>query len=127
MTLPRFVLVGGSCALLNTTLVIILARHGLSGTVASVIAFGPVLLVGYTLHCWFTFGAEPSCTSFVRYALAVSANFPLWIAGLFLLCNLLKFDIAVAAPALTAVLFAWNFASARWIFLPRSLPSNNCR
>lgn len=116
MTLPRFVIVGGSCALLNTVLVIVLVNHGLSDTIASVVAFGPVLLVGYSLHCWFTFGAEPSRTSFIQYALAVSANFPLWIAGLFVLCNLLRLDIAIAAPALTAVLFAWNFASAKWIF-----------
>lgn len=126
MTLPRFVLVGGSCAVLNTALVIILVRHGLSSTVASVVAFGPVLLVGYSLHCWFTFRAEPNRTSFIRYSLAVSANFPLWVAGLFLLCDILKLDIAIAAPALTGMLFAWNFASARWIFLSRSVASQNC-
>jgi putative flippase GtrA len=113
----RFTVVGGLCAVLSNVTVIVLARHGLGSILASVIAFGPVLLIGYALHSSFTFGTQPSKLSFVRYTLAMLANFPLWAASLGLFSDLLKFPVAIVAPATTGLLFLWNYVSARWAFL----------
>ncbi len=121
MRFSRFALVGALCALLSNVAVIALARHGFGSLVASVLAFGPVLVAGYALHSMFTFGIQPARTSFIRYALAMLANFPLWAAALYVFGDLLKVSIAVVAPASTLLIFAWNYAAARWAFVPQPL------
>jgi putative flippase GtrA len=117
MRFPRYVIVGGLCAILSNATVIVLARHGFGSIVASVIAFGPMLLIGYALHAFFTFGTQPTRLSFRRYALAMLANFPLWAASLGLFSDLLKIPVAIVAPATTLIIFLWNYISARWAFL----------
>jgi putative flippase GtrA len=112
--LARFALVGALCALLTNVLVIALVRYGLGSVAASLVAFGPVLLAGYALHSTFTFRSQPSTLTFARYGLATLANFPLWVAALYVLCDVLKISIAIAAPVTTALIFLWNYASARW-------------
>jgi putative flippase GtrA len=116
----RFVLVGGLCALLSNASVIVLVQHGFTGVTASLLAFGPVLLIGYVLHTAFTFAAQPSRLTFTRYTLATLANFPIWAALLYLLCDVLKASIAIVAPSATALVFVWNYLSTRWAFLPRT-------
>ena len=116
MRFSRFVVVGGLCAVLSNASVIVLARHGFGGILASVIAFGPVLLIGYALHSFFTFGTQPSTLSFGRYALAMLANFPLWAASLGLFSDLLKVPVSIVAPITTGLIFLWNYLSAKWAF-----------
>jgi putative flippase GtrA len=118
MKLSRFVVTGGLCALLNNTLVIVLVHAGFGSAVASVMAFGPVLLIGYALHSVFTFGTAPSGLSFRRYAFAMAANFPIWIAALYVFCEVLKVSVAIAAPATTVLIFLWNYVSVKWAFIP---------
>jgi putative flippase GtrA len=101
--------------------VIALAHRGFGSLVASILAFGPVLLAGYVLHSLFTFGAPPARSSFVRYALAMLANFPLWAAALYVFGDLLRVPITVVAPAATLLIFLWNYVAARWAFLPQPL------
>jgi len=114
----RFSLVGGLCAILSNGLVIALVRYGFTSTAASLLVFGPVLLMGYALHTVFTFSTRPSLLSLVRYTLAMAANLPIWVAALYLLCDVLRVSIAVAAPTTTVLMFIWNYISARWAFLP---------
>src|SRR4029077_8506503 len=59
----RFSLVGGLCAILSNGLVIALGRYGFTSTAASLLVFGPVLLMGYALHTVFTFSTRPSLLS----------------------------------------------------------------
>jgi putative flippase GtrA len=118
--LSRFALVGALCALLSNMAVIALAHHGFGSLVASVLAFGPVLLAGYALHSMFTFGAPPARTSFVRYTLAMLANFPLWAAAFYVFGDVLKVPVTVVAPATTLLIFLWNYVAARWAFLPQA-------
>ena len=115
----RFVVVGGLCAALNNVAVIFLVRHGFGGVTASVIAFGPVLLVGYALHSMFTFGTQPTRVTFGRYTLAMLSNFPVWAALLYVFCDVLRISVALVAPAATVLIFLWNYASSRWAFVPR--------
>jgi len=117
----RFALVGVLCAFLSNVSVIALAHVGFGSLVASMLAFPPVLLGGYALHSMFTFGAPPARTSFVRYALAMLANFPVWAAALYVFGDLLNVPITVVAPATTLLIFLWNYVAARWAFLPRPI------
>jgi putative flippase GtrA len=119
---PRFVLVGGLCALLNNVAVIELVRNGFGSVTASVMAFGPVLLIGYALHSLFTFATQPTTLTFGRYTLAMLSNFPAWVALLYVFCDLLKISVAVVAPAATVLIFLWNYVSSSWAFLPRAAP-----
>jgi putative flippase GtrA len=119
----RYVAIGGLCALLNNVAVIALVWSGIGIVTASAIAFGPVLIIGYRLHAHFTFRAQASRISFVRFTLGIALNYPLWIASLYVLCNLLRLSISIAAPLTTAMIFAWNFASAKWAFLSRRIIS----
>jgi putative flippase GtrA len=117
MRFSRFVFVGGLCALLNNILVIAFTYYGLGYLIASFLAFGPVLFVGYVLHSIVTFGTPASHHSFARYAFAMATNFPLWIAALFLFCDVFGVAVAIAAPGTTVLIFLWNYISAKWAFL----------
>lgn len=117
----RFAAVGAFCALLTNIAVIALVRHGFGSLVASLLAFWPILLTGYTLHAAVTFATPPSRASFIRYVLVTLANFPIWAAALYLLGDVLSWSIMVVAPATTLILFLWNYLSARWAFVPRVL------
>ena len=120
MILPKFLVVSGLCAILTNALVILGVRWGLGTATASALAFGPVLIVGYALHSLFTFSERGARLSLARYAIAVALNFPIWTGGLFVLRDLLKVPIVIAAPVMTGLLFAWNFASANWAVLGRA-------
>ncbi|MGJ0393639.1 MAG: GtrA family protein [Methylocystis sp.] len=114
MRQARYLIVGGACALLNNILVIAFAYMGAGYAKASALAFGPVLAFGYASHTFFTFKTSASIESFARYALAMLANFPLWIGSLFVLCDLLSLPVQAAAPLTTALVFAVNYILAKW-------------
>jgi putative flippase GtrA len=119
--LSRFTVVGALCAVLSNAAVIALVRHGVGSLLASVLAFGPVLIVGYALHAAFTFGTQPSRVTFVRYTLATAANFPVWAALLFLFGDVLHVSITLLAPAATLLIFLWNYLATHWAFTPQPL------
>jgi putative flippase GtrA len=113
----RFAVVGGLCAVLSNTAVIVLVRYGYGSVVATLLAFGPVLLIGYALHSVFTFDREPSRLTFTRYALATAANLPIWMAALYAFSDVLRVSIGIVAPAATLLIFLWNYMSAKWAFI----------
>lgn len=117
MRFSRFATVGALCAILSNVAVIALVRQGFSGLTASVLAFGPVLITGYVLHTSFTFETRPSRATFLRYTLAMLANFPLWAAALYLFGDLLHVSIALLAPATTVLIFIWNYLATRWTWV----------
>jgi putative flippase GtrA len=116
----RFVVVGGLCALLSNAAVIVLVSYGFGSLSASLLAFGPLLLISYALHSMYTFAAHPTRITFGRYTLATLMNFPAWAALLYTFCDVLKVPVAIVAPAATALIFLWNYLSAKWAFLPRT-------
>jgi putative flippase GtrA len=121
MRLSRFAVVGALCALLSNAAVIVLVRYGFGSLLASLLAFGPVLVTGYALHTLFTFATQPSRTTFLRYTLATLANFPVWAAALYLFGDVLKIPVTLVAPGATLLIFLWNYAAARWAFVPQPL------
>jgi putative flippase GtrA len=119
--LSRFTVVGALCAVLSNAAVIALVRHGVGSLLASLVAFGPVLVIGYALHSAFTFGMLPSRVTFLRYTLATAANFPLWAGLLFLFGDVLNVSITLLAPAATLLIFLWNYLATNWAFTPQPL------
>jgi putative flippase GtrA len=117
MRFSRFATVGALCAVLSNVAVIALAGLGIGSLAASMLAFGPVLIIGYALHSMFTFAAQPSRVTFVRYTLAMLANFPVWAAALYVFGDVLHLSLMLVAPATTLLIFLWNYLAARWAFL----------
>lgn len=118
MRLPRYLVVGATCAILNNILLIALAHMGFNFVAASVLAFWPVLAAGYVLHTFFTFGTSASISSLLRYTLSMATNFPAGLLCLFVFCDLAKLHMAIAAPTTTLLMFAWNYLAVRWSLKP---------
>ena len=118
MRFRRFVVVGGLCALLNNAAVIMLVRYGYTSVVASLLAFPPVLVIGYALHSIFTFSTPATRFNFGRYALVMATNFPAWAALLYTFCDVLRLPVEIVAPATTALIFLWSYVAVRWALLP---------
>ena len=115
MVVARTLVVGGCCALLYNALMIVGDWLGMHYTISLSISFVVVLLLGYRLHSGWTYkGAERSTASFGRYVLVAIVNFPLSLAGMFVLVDLLGLSVPVASPILTVFMFGANFAGNRW-------------
>jgi putative flippase GtrA len=111
----RFVLVSAACALLHNAIVIAADRLGLHYAAATLLSFVMVVLLGYWLHCTWTFPhAERGRPGLARYALAMSANLPLFLAGMFVVADLAGLAVPIAAPLVTVLLWILNFAATRW-------------
>lgn len=115
MLAGRFIATGLVCAVLHNVIIIVGHFLGLHYLPSSVISFALVVLVGYGLHSGWTFpGARRGAGSLARYALSMSANLPLFVAGLYVLVDLLGFSVPLATPVVTVLLMAFNFIATRW-------------
>lgn len=122
MLKARFLLVSGLCALLHNAVMIGGDRIGLHYASSSIASYALVVLVGFALHAGFTYRSSPTLGGLVRYALAMAMNLPLSLALLFVLCDLLRIPMSMAAPTATIMLVAWNFVATRWAILRRLAP-----
>lgn len=115
MIAARALTVGLVCALLHNAIVIAGDFAGLHYAVSLTISFAIVVVVGYWLHSGWTFkGAQRGGSSFARYVLVASANYPASLVGMFLLVDLMGLPVPLASPLLTVLLFAANFLGNRW-------------
>jgi putative flippase GtrA len=115
MVVGRFLGVGLACAVLHNVIMIAGDFAGWHYAASSVVSLVVVTIFGYELHSRWTFpGAERTRTSFARYAMTVSANFPLSLAGLYVLIDLFGWSTPIAAPLVTVALLAFNFTANRW-------------
>lgn len=115
MVAGRFLTAGVACAVMHNVILVSGSALGLHYAVSSVLSFATVLFAGYALHGAWTFPrSERGRASFVRYALSTGTNFPLFVAGMFLLVDLAGFAVPVAGPAVTISLTAFNFIAIRW-------------
>ncbi|MFZ0849872.1 MAG: GtrA family protein [Hyphomicrobiaceae bacterium] len=113
---PCYLAVAASCAVLHNATVIAGNWFGLHYLPSSALSFALVALWGYALHAHFTFRTALSARALLRYALAMAANYPLSIALMFLLCDLMGTAVALAAPLATGLLVCWNFLVSRQAF-----------
>jgi putative flippase GtrA len=116
----RYLAVVTICAIVNNILLIALVKAGVHYFVGIWLAYIPMTVFGYGLHVSVTFRTPPTLGGFVRYGLAMLANYPLWIASLFVLSSLLRMPITVAAPIGTAITFFGNYVTTHLAIL-RSL------
>ncbi|MBV9191318.1 MAG: GtrA family protein [Betaproteobacteria bacterium] len=115
MTAARALTVGLICAVLHNAIVIGGDFIGLHYVLSMTISFAIVVVVGYWLHSGWTFpGARRGGSSFARYVLVAGANYPLSLAGMFVLVDLLGLPVPLASPILTVLLFAVNFLGNKW-------------
>ena len=115
MVAGRALTVGLLCALLHNAIVILGDWIGLHYAVSLALSFVIVVVFGYWLHSGWTFrGAVRSGSSFRRYALIASANYPLSLAGMFVFVDLLMLSVPLASPIVTVLLFGMNFVGNRW-------------
>jgi putative flippase GtrA len=116
----RFFTVGLACALLHNAIMIAGDWAGLHYVASSFVSFAIVVAVGYWLHSGWTFpGAARGRTPFARYALTMAANLPLSLAGMFVFVDLAGLPVALASPAVTVLLMAFNFVAGRWALRAR--------
>jgi len=115
----RYTIVGGVCAATHNIVMILGDFAGAHYVPMTLVSFSLVTPLGYLLHCGFTFGERLSLQGLLRFTSGVAAGFPLSLAVMAILCSGLRLPVVVAAPIATAVLFLWNYASARWAIVGR--------
>lgn len=115
MLFARFGTVGVACALLHNAIMIVGDALGLHYAFSTLLSFAIVVPFGYWLHTRWTWPRAPrDRVSLARYALGMSGNLPLFVAGMFLFVDLLSLPVVLAAPLLTVLLFLFNFVATRW-------------
>jgi putative flippase GtrA len=119
--IPRYVLVGALCAGLYNLIMIAGDRLGVHYVASSLVAFVVNVLVGYVLHCRFTFSEPMSLGGLARYTAAMLLNLPLSIAGVWLFHGVLKLPMWIASPLVTGFLFGWNYVATHWAVVTRVL------
>jgi putative flippase GtrA len=119
--IPRYVLVGALCAGLYNVIMIAGDALGVHFVVSTVVAFVLNVLVGYTLHCRFTFSERMTWSGLGRYTAAMLLNLPLSLVGVWLLNGVLRLPMWLASPLVTVLLFAWNYVATHWAVVTRVL------
>jgi putative flippase GtrA len=120
MVVGRFFTVGLVCAATHNAIMIGGDWAGLHYVVSSLISFAVVVVLGFWLHSSWTFpDAHRTRTSFARYAGTMALNLPISIALMFVFVDLAGLPVALAAPAVTVLLAAFNFVGGRWALARR--------
>jgi putative flippase GtrA len=115
----RYFVVAVVCAILHNSIMIGLDRLGAHYVVCQTASAAVLTPAGYLLQGRMTYRTERSWRDFGRYAAALLTNYPVAIALLWLLCDMLKLDMMWAAPISMLVLFVWNYATSTWAFARR--------
>jgi putative flippase GtrA len=119
--IPRYVVVGAFCAGLYNLIMIAGDALKVSYVWSTVFAFVLLVLVGYALHCLYTFSEKLSVRGLARYTGAMLLTLPLSLAGIWLFRGLAHLPMWIASPLLTLSLFVWNFVATRWAVVTRAL------
>jgi putative flippase GtrA len=115
----RYLIVGASCAGTHNAIMIAGAALGAHYALSSAVSYATVVVIGFLLHSHFTFSVTARWSSFAKYAAGMLLNYPIWVALMFLFCDVGRLPMTIAAPAGTVVMLVWNFAVSRWAILRR--------
>ena len=110
----RYSITAGICLLLCMTLIPLFNFWGLHYVLATCLAFCIICVVGFFLHCFWTFGVESNFKSFVRYVSTMAINLPLTIAIIAIGHDFASLSVAVSTALASMILFIWNYLSIRW-------------
>ena len=118
---PRYFVVSVVCAAVYNGIMIGLDRIGVHYAISQAISAVVLLPLGYLMQAKVTFTAQRSWYDFLRYSIALITNYPVAVATLWLLCDLLHLDMIWAAPISMIVLFVWNYMMSVWAFSRRKM------
>jgi putative flippase GtrA len=108
----RYGQVGILCALLNNAIVIAMDQAGYHYAIGVIAGFVVVMVVGYMLHCSYTFGVRASSGGWLRFATANLSGFPLSMGSMYVLCDRVGLSASIAMPIATVCLLFWNYLLA---------------
>ena len=109
----RYIAVSGVCALANNVILVVGDHVGLPLLASIALSYACVVVLGYCAHARFTFSQPWGLGAFLRYALAMAANIPVFaamVAGL----HALRVPMWIAAPTATLAMLAVNYILAKW-------------
>lgn len=110
----RYSVVSGICFVLGLVLIPAFALSGMHYAVATGVAFAIILLTGFLLHSYWTFGVERSFAAFSRYLSAMLVNLPLTILLIGIGHDGFGFSVATATAAASILLLLWNYFAVKW-------------
>ncbi len=113
----RYATVSAICLFLSMALIPLFSVWGLHYTLATAVAFALVAIVGFSLHCRWTFSAEPTPASFFRYVSAMALNLPLTIILIAIGHDIFGLSVTIATAIASMFLFLWNFVAVRWAMI----------
>jgi putative flippase GtrA len=107
-------MIAALCAGLHLAILVLGDAMGLHFALLVTLSFIACVIVGYFLHCRFTFEIAPTLPELGRYTVAMTANYPLTLACVWLAHDRFGMPMVIAAPLSTVLLTAYNFLSSRW-------------
>jgi putative flippase GtrA len=113
----RYAQVGLICAIINNLVVISMDHLGYDYAISVTLGFVIVTIVGYLLHCAYTFRAKAAVAGWMRFVSANLSGFPLSMGSMFLLCDVTHLKASVAMPIATMILFGWNYLVADLVII----------
>jgi putative flippase GtrA len=113
-TPTRFAIVGFVCAAVHNAILLAADLWHIHYALSCAISYVAVVSLGFALHVRYTFQQPPTAASLWRYCLSMAANYPATLVLLFLMCDIVAWPVAIAAPTATLLLFAANFLASRW-------------
>ncbi|GGZ00700.1 bifunctional glycosyltransferase family 2/GtrA family protein [Novosphingobium colocasiae] len=111
---PRYTAVAVACFVLHNAIMIGLDHLGFHYALCLVGSAVVLTPAGYVLQSRFTFRETMRWASFCRYGAALVTNYPVSLAVLWLLRDVLALPMTLAAPIGAVVLFFWNYATSSW-------------
>lgn len=116
---PRYLIVSIVCAIVYNGIMIGLDRLKVQFALSQAASAAVLLPFGYLMQARVTFTTQRSWRDFARYSAALITNYPVAVATLWALCDILQLDMVWASPISMVVLFVWNYATSAWAFSRR--------
>lgn len=116
----RYLQIGIVCALSTNTIVIGLDWLGVHYLVSTIFATITVSILGFILHCAYTYRVASSWTRLRRFLAGIASGFVLSLLAMAILCDGMGLSASLAYPLVTVLSFVWNYLAARWAILRRA-------
>ena len=115
----RYAMVGATVAVLNNVVLIGGDELGIAYPALVAVAWALGGTLAYGLHARWTFRQGLGRAAYARFMAGSALSVPLAMAAVWLFFGALSWPMALAAPAATLAMFAYNYLSARMAILWR--------
>lgn len=123
---PAYLGVAVACVISNNIFLISLDAMGVYYVVNVILSAMVMIPLSYALHLHFTYELSHQTQGFWRYAMVQIVNTPIAVLLFFLIHDQLGLAMLWAAPAVTILMFIYNFVSSYWaVALGRTPRSSN--